>query len=224
MEELNRNKNKVLLILTCAIIIIVAAIVVVVTKGFNFELQYQKSQRIEVYLKKEFEVEEIKKLAQEVLEQEVLVQNVELYGDMASITAKEISEEQKNSIVEKVNEKYETELKAEEIEIVNVPHVKGFDIVKPYIIPFILSTLIILVYMAIRYKRLGSLKVIFKTLALIVLSEIILISIIAIARIPIGRLTVPMVLTVYLLTLVGITTSMEKKLKKAKAEKEEEKE
>ena len=144
MEQLKENKKKIFMFLACAIIIVIIGIIVVITKGFNFELQYQDSQRIELYLKKEFNAEEMKKIAQEVLEQKVVVQSVEMYGDMVSITAKEISDEQKANIVEKVNEKYETELKAEEIKIVNVPHTKGMDIVKPYLVPFGLATLIIL--------------------------------------------------------------------------------
>ncbi|MEI3394135.1 MAG: hypothetical protein V8R82_00115 [Clostridia bacterium] len=40
-----------------------------------------------------------------------MIQKVEVFEDSVSITAKDITDEQKQSIIDKVNEKYETELK-----------------------------------------------------------------------------------------------------------------
>ena len=50
------------------------------------------------------------------------------------------------------------------------------------------------------------------------ITQAILFSVIAITRIPVGRLTIPMVLMVYMLTLIGITTNMEKQLASKKLE------
>ena len=66
--------------------------------------------------------------------------------------------------------------------------------------------------MMIRYHKLGSIKVLAQTIGLVLYTQIILFSAIAITRIPVGRLTIPMVLTVYILTLVGATTKFENKL------------
>ena len=77
--------------------------------------------------------------------------------------------------------------------------------------------------MAFRYKKIGSTKTILKTLGMIILMQAILLSIIAIARIPIGRVTIPLVLGVYLLTLIGLTTSFEKQLKTKVSEEEKKK-
>ena len=217
MEKL---KEKSKLIIAIIAVVIIAGIVVVMTMGFNFELQYQQSQNIELYLNKEFKLEEIKEIAMEVLQSDVVVQEVELYGDTAYITAKEISEEQRNQIVQKVNQKYETELKAEEITIENNPHIKGYDIIKLYIIPFILVTVIILIYVGIKYRKIGVYKVMLITAISLIVMTALLGSIIAIARIPVVRFTVPMELLVYLLTLVGVTTIMENKLEEIK-EKED---
>ena len=217
MEKL---KEKSKLIIAIIAVVIIAGIVVVMTMGFNFELQYQQSQNIELYLNKEFKLEEIKEIAMEVLQSDVVVQEVELYGDTAYITAKEISEEQRNQIVQKVNQKYETELKAEEITIENNPHIKGYDIIKLYIIPFILVTVIILIYVGIKYRKIGVYKVMLITAISLIVMTALLGSIIAIARIPVGRFTMPMELLVYLLTLVGVTTIMENKLEEIK-EKED---
>ena len=74
--------------------------------------------------------------------------------------------------------------------------------------------------MAFRYKKVGSIKTILKTLGIIILMQLVLFSIIAIARIPVGRVTIPLVLGVYLLTLIRITTNLEKQLKTKVSEEE----
>ena len=56
----------------------------------------------------------------------------------------------------------------------------------------------------------------------LVITQVTLLSVMAITRIPIGRITIPLVLLVYVITLLGLTNSFEKKLsdKKEKEEKE----
>ena len=64
-------------------------------------------------------------------------------------------------------------------------------------------------------------KVGIETFLGIIVSQFILFSIIAIARIPVGRLTIPMVMVVYALSIYGIASCYESKLKELKEEKEE---
>lgn len=202
-------------------IIIIVGIAITLTIGLNYDLKYQETQKIQLYIGKEFEIAEIKEITNEILpNQPVIIQKVEVYEDTVNIIAKEITDEQKSSIIDKVNEKYQTELSADSTEITNIPHIKGRDIIKPYIWPFIIATAIILVYIAARYYKLGSIKTILKTAIAIIIAQAVLLSIIAIARIPVGRLTIPLVLVVYMLTLLGVTTKLEKKLKENKKEEE----
>ena len=72
--------------------------------------------------------------------------------------------------------------------------------------------------MMIKYYKLNSGKVLLKTIGIIILTQVLLFSIMAITRIPIGRLTIPLVLTVYMLTLVWYTTKLENQLKTKKQE------
>ena len=210
-------KSKILIIIM--IIIIVAGIIVIGTKGFNFDLKYEKSQKIELYLEQEFEVNDIKDITNEVMPgKQVIIQKVEVLEDTISIIAKEITDEEKSNLITKINEKYGTELSADSVEIENIPHTRGRDIIMPYVVPFIIATVIILVYMAVRYHKLGSVKAIAKVIGVNILTQIILMSVIAITRIPFGRLTIPMVLVVYLLTMIGMTTKFEKQLENKKVE------
>lgn len=216
MKQLTKSK-KIIILLT--VIILIAGIAVTTIKGLNFDLKYQETQNIQIYIGKKFNDEDIKQITKEVFgNQSVMIQKVEIYKDTVIITAKEITEEQKNNLVTKINEKYGTELKAEEIEITNVPHTRGRDIILPYAVPFITAGAIVLAYMAIRYYKLGAGKVLAQTVGILVLTQAILFSVIAITRIPVGRLTIPMVLMVYMLTLIGITTNMEKQLASKKLE------
>ena len=210
-------KSKILIIIM--IIVIVAGIIVIWTKGFNFDLKYEKSQKIELYLEQEFEIDDIKAITNEVMPgKQVIIQKVEVFEDTISIIAKEITDEEKSSLITKINEKYGTELSADSVEIENIPHTRGRDIIMPYVVPFIIATVIILVYMAVRYHKLGSVKAIAKVIGVNILTQIILMSVIAITRIPFGRLTIPMVLVVYLLTMIGMTTKFEKQLENKKVE------
>lgn len=218
MKELSK-KTKIVAILIA--IVILAGMIITFTIGLNFDLKYQEAQKIQLYLEKDFEIADIKQITDEMLpNQNVMLQKVEVFEDTVSIIAKEITNEQKINIVNKVNEKYGLELSADETEIINIPHTRGRDIVKPYILPFTIATVIILVYMVIRYYKLGVVKTLLKTVALLIVAQATLLSVMAIARIPVGRVTIPLVIAVYLLSLIGMTTCFERNLSEKKKEEE----
>lgn len=211
------KKQKIALILLA--IVIIVGIAVTLTVGFNFELKMKDAKKVELYLQNNFEISDIKNITNEVMpDQEVMIQKIEVFEDSVSIISKDITEEQKQKLIEKVNEKYQTELSADSIEIVTIPNTRGRDLIKPYIVPFAISSVLILTYMAIKYRKLGSLKTVLKATLVMVVSQALLFSVIAITRIPVGRLTMPMVITVYVFTLIAITIKFEKQLENKKEE------
>jgi len=211
------KKQKIILALIA--IVIIAGIIVISITGFNFDLKYQEAKEIELNIQKEFNISEIKQITDEVIQgQEVIIQKVEVYEDAVRIIAKDISDEQKTQLITKVNEKYGISIDKETTNINTRPHTRGRDIIKPYITPLVVTTIIILAYLSIRYYRLNSAKVVIKSILSLVLIQILLFSIIAIIRIPVGRLTVPMIIVVYLLTLLGITAKFENNLLKVNKE------
>ena len=220
-EEVKKEKNKMtkkskILIAIIAIIIIAGAIITA-TIGLKFDLRYKESKKIELYLQKDFNISDIKQITDEVMQgTEVVIQKVEVFEDTVSIRAQDITDEQKQGIIDKVNEKYGTEISKDDIETETIPNTRGRDIIKPYILPFSIATLIILVYIAVRYRKLKVLKTVLKTIFILILSQVVLLSIMAITRIPIGIVTIPLIIIVYLLTLIGITTYFEKELSKMK--------
>lgn len=211
------KKQKVLSIIIA--VIIIAGAIVTGIMGLNYDLRYQETKNIELYIAKDFEIADIKAITDEVMgKSPVIIRKVEVYEDSVSITAKDITDEQKQSIIEKINEKYETELSADSTQIETIPHTRGRDIAKPYIAPFVIATVIILLYMAVRYRKIGIGKTLLKTILISVVAQATLLSVIAITRIPVGRLTIPMIVAVYMLTLVGLTTNFENKLEIKKEE------
>ena len=216
-------KSKQLKIILIALVII-AGIVMIAVKGFNFDLKYQDTQRVELYLRTEFNISDIKQITDEVFgNQKVMIQKVEVFEDSVSITTTSISEEQKSNLITKINEKYGTELTAEDTTVEDIGHTRGRDIIRPYIIPFVIAIIIVLVYLGIRYYKLNIAKVIVKSIGIMALAQILLFSVIAITRIPIGRLTIPMVILVYILNLFGITNKFEKDLAKKKLDESKDK-
>ena len=212
-KEKMKLSKKTKIIITIIAIIILIGIAITCTIGLNFDLRYRDSKRMELYLEQDFNISDIKQMTDEVMkDKKIIIQKVEVYEDTVSITAEDITDEEKQSLIDKVNEKYGTTLSAESTQIENIPNTRGRDIVKPYVVPFGIASLIILVYMAIRYRKLGVIKTLLKTVLILIVAQIVLLSIMAITRIPIGIVTIPLVITVYLLTLVGLTTYFEKQL------------
>lgn len=212
------KKNTKVLIILIALILVIGTIMIF-TKGLKFELKYQDSKKLELNLGKEFERKDIKEITDEVFErQQVLIQEIELYKDSVSITTSEITEKQKENLITKINEKYGTDYKSENVAVEKVAHVRGRDIIKPYILPFVISSLIILVYIIVRYYKLNILKVIMKTVGIITLAQMVLLGIIAITRMPIGNFTIPLVIFVYMFSLYISTAIFEKELENVTVE------
>lgn len=207
---MKQTSTKILIILIA--IILIAGAIMIGVKGLAFDLKYQDNKKVEINISSEFKTSDIKEITNEVFgNQPVLIQAVEVYKDTVSITTTEITDEQKSDLVAKINEKYGKQISADEIKIEETSHIRGRDIIKPYIAPFLIATAIILVYMMIRYYKLNPFKVLIESVGIIILSELVLLGIMAITRMPIGRFTIPSVLLVYMIALFICTTKMEQK-------------
>lgn len=218
MKQISK-KTKILASLI--VIVMMIGAIITLTVGLNFDLRYQETKKIQLYLGKHFEISEIKQITDEVLgNQDVIIQKVEVFEDTVDVLANEITDEQKNNLITKINEKYGIELSVDNTDITTIPHTRARDILKPYGMPFVIATVVILLYMAVRYYKLGVIKTILETLLVLIIAQAVLLSMIAIVRIPMGRLTIPLVLAVYVFSLIGLTTCLEKKLTEKKNEEE----
>lgn len=212
-------KNKKKLIMILVVLIAVIGILITATVGLNVDLKYQASQKIELYIEEEFEISDIQSIVNEVMPNtKTIIQKVEVFEDTVSITAKEISEEQKQNIITKVNEKYGINIEQEKIEITNIANEKLRDVVKPYVLPLAVITGIVLVYLSIRYASLGVAKTLINTILVLAITGLMFLSVMAIVRIPICEYTMPAGMALYILTLLVITNAFEKQLQLKKQE------
>ena len=206
-----KQKNIKIIVISIMTLVILAGIVVTGIYGFNKELKYSQSQSIDVYIEQEVDVSKIKEIVKENLgNSNNMVQTVEIYKDLVTIRAKEITEEQKDNIVNKIKENYEFSQTADNTTINTVPETKLIDMYKKYIVPFIISGIIVLVYMAIRYYKNGILKVLGRTIIFPIFGELFLLSIIAITRIPVGRFTPVLVIEMYIASILMVIKQNEK--------------
>ena len=206
-----KMKNKILYILIA--IIIIAGIVVGCTAKFRFSLAYDDSNRIEVYIGKEYTKDDIKAIAEEVFgTKDVLIQKVEFFNDDVTITVRNSNDDQLNNLVTKVNEKYGTSLTKDDLTVVQIPHYRGRDIMANYLMPIAISAIIIIAYEAIRFRKLGVVRTILKLIIWPAVIEALYVSILAITRIPISYYTLPLGIIIAVLTLTVITYKNEKRL------------
>ena len=211
-------KKIVLILLIC---LIFAGTVIVCFKGFNVGLPYKSNINISVYVGKKIEDKDMQEITKEVFKgKQAIVQKVELFEDMISITTEEMSEEElnekKTELINKLNEKYEKEIKDEEIEIVHNPKVKLSSLIKRYILPFGISTIAIVIYQMIRFKKLGATKTLLTTIIALMLIGLTYTSLIAITRIPINKFIIPIGMAIYVITIIVLNMKYEKKLEENK--------
>lgn len=211
-------KKIVLILLIC---LIFAGTVIVCFKGFNVGLPYKSNINISVYVGKKIEDKDMQEITKEVFKgKQAIVQKVELFEDMISITTEEMSEEElnekKTELINKLNEKYEKEIKDEEIEIVHNPKVKLSSLIKRYILPFGISTIAIVIYQMIKFKKLGATKTLLTTIIVLMLIGLTYTSLIAITRIPINKLIIPIGMAIYVITIIVLNMKYEKKLEENK--------
>lgn len=206
------------LIYAILICIIIAGIVIIATMGLKADILYSKNVELYIYIGKVTEKTDIENIVQEVFPNErTIVQEVELFNDMYAITLPDTrSDDELNAKVEelnnKINEKYKLENKTEDISITHNPKVRLSSIITPYFWIIIISIVLILIYVAIRYKKLGVIKTILSYIISIGAVEMLYLSIIAITRFPINRIVIPLGLLLFLVVITILGFLNERKL------------
>ena len=208
--------NKKIIYGILALIVLVGA-VLVVTIGLKLDMKNDANTKIYVYIGKEFDNNDIEQIAKETFETDTaIVQKVEIYNEMALITIKEQNTENINEKIEslnsKINEKYGLENKTEDIVINNETKINMYSVIKPYILPMLISLIVILVYSSIIYRKLGILKNIIIYVLTVICSQLLYASILVITRLPFNMFIIPIGLIIYAITIVVVTIIKQKQL------------
>ena len=206
-------KKKILYIIFIIICIIcIIDIVITVSKGLNVGLYYGEGYNI-TFSESNINLKDIKSIAKDVFGKEFVVQKVEFFNDSCMIKVKNVNDDQINNLCTKLNEKYSSELKSSDIKVEHISNVRVRNIVEPYIIPSILSLLIVLGYYAVRFRGASQMLGLVKNL---VISNVLIYSVYAIGRLPVNVLTMPISIVIYLLVVLVYTLYSEKQKESSK--------
>lgn len=214
-----KNK-KILAVLTIVLVIIIAGIAVLFTKGMNYSLAYGNNTTIELYLETDFEDADVQNIIKEVFGNKIETRQVNNLKHDILIITESVSDEQLDNLVSKVNEKYELELKKDSLLVTNNVEINGMDLISPYILPVAITTVAILAYFIIRYKKLGIYNISLLTILTIILTQLLLLSIYTIARLPINEYAMPISMIIYLISVIVLTEKFDKDLQDLKKEEQ----
>ena len=196
------NKKRIVLIIL--ILIIISGIITVGVAGFEKSSDYTSGTRLEVYIPKGYEKQEVVTIAKESFEnKEVSFYEIEKLNQVAGIKVKKYTKEELDNFKTKIAEKYEMDEESIELYEVSVPTTRISSVVTPYVLPVTLVTALSLIYVGIRnFKPNERLKISLKVLATIAIVLGLYFSIIALFRLPFGIYTMPLALAIYVITLL----------------------
>lgn len=181
-------------------LLILAGIVVVLFRGFNVNFLLEKHEVIEFTIGKDFELSDVYDICKDVFgNKKVVLRKIEVFNDSVSINVNSITNEEKENLVNKLNEKYGTEKEVSNVEVKTVANVRIRDWVKPYIKPISVSAIIILAYIAIIFRKENILEVFGKIIGTVSLTILAILSVFAIFRVPMSPIYI-MLLTAIALT------------------------
>ena len=170
--------------------------------------KYNIAQKIYISIGDDYSVDDIKTIANEVFSKDNT--NVEKSKDnekYVSIEANLITKQDLESLNNKINEKYNLTNKTSSISASNVikseemPRVRLTDMAKQYLFYTIIATIIVLVYFAIRFRKLGIAKVMLESISTIVFSELLYMAIVAITRASINKIIIIAAFAIYICVL-----------------------
>ncbi|MBR1654253.1 MAG: hypothetical protein IJ690_04815 [Clostridia bacterium] len=203
-------KNKLFIGLAVVILI---GIIVIAAFGFNVDYTYKHHSLIDINIGKEFNVSDIKAITDEVFGKEkVEIHKAGTYSDKVVIKVKSVSDEQKVNLNNKINEKYGIKNEVDDVQVNKISSFKLRDVAKSYAIPLAITTVLILIYMAVRYRKIGAKKVVLQTLLFTVLAELLYGALIAIVRYPVNRLVLPGAVVIYVAIITVLTAMFEKQV------------
>lgn len=207
-----KNNNIIKIMIIIIALIIIAGIIMICVKGFNYSLLYSKTQRLNIYMTQDFEVKDIEEIAKEVLGTNKLkVQLSNSFGEVASIISPEITEEQENSIIDKINEKYDIQINKEnDVVLAEIPQANAWNLIEKYILPLIITTLIVLIYYIIRFRKQGVVDCVVIPVCILILVSALYVSIIALTRIPVNEFFAIFGVLIYILTIICNTIKLNK--------------
>ncbi len=213
--KLNGMKKIVLLGI---ILLVLAGCFVVALKGFKVALITQKHESITLIIGKEINIKDIKDICKEVFgDKNFILRGVDNFDDAVNVRVESITNEEKDLLAHKLNEKYDTNYVGETMTVDFNSNVRIRDIIKPYVKPVVISSALIIAYILIRFKNREVMKKIGITAVVILITEAIIASVISIVRIPLSTVIINIMAVVAIAEVMIVLEHLDKKDKIASA-------
>lgn len=212
---MDTNKNATKIMILGLILLTIAGLIVVALKGFKVTLMFGKHESIELKVGKEINIDDIREICDEIfVNKKYVLKELEVFGDSFQINIQSITDDEKTNLINKVNEKFDTEKTVDDLRINSISNKRIRDVVKPYIVPMLITFTISFVYIGIRYRKNNSIKLILNIIKKIILTEMIILSIIAITRIPVDNNVIYIIMIIPIIELICKMYNLEDKIEK----------
>ncbi len=214
-------KNKIIIVLLVLVVAIGAFIIC--TNGFNLSTEYGASKKLNIAFRESFELVDVENIAKEVLGEDDIykIDYLDTFESIVTITAKGATDEEIATLESKLKEKYKTFINEEDddeehdhedetefVQVFDIPKVNSFDLVKDYIKPMIITSIVVIAFLAIVFRKLGLLKALGLPIEIVIGVIAAYTSIIAIIRIPLNEYVVAFGIFLYGLSLIIVTIYM----------------
>lgn len=195
-----KNINKILVILIAVLLVI--GIFLIVTKGFNYSIEYKEVTELKFMLGQVLDMDEVESIAREAFnDKEMKIQKIDYFNDSVNISVVDPTDEEIQSLIDKFNSRYGQNNTMESISIIKTANTSLYEIAKQYIVPVIITVILVAAYMGIRFRKQGILKVTLLPIIMSIVIEALYLSILVILQIPISIWTMPIALLLLLITL-----------------------
>lgn len=200
MKEMSKFKKIIAIMIA---IVIIAGIIMLVVKGFNKDISYQKSTKIEVNIPQGYEKNDIKQIVNEIFsDKNIQLQDIEKTNQVVSIRIKNYTEDELNNFKSKISEKYGIDKDKLTVYEIEVPATKITTIIIPYVFSISLVTILSVAYVALRNIKKDALKKVVKLITNLIVVAGLYFSIIVLTQIPVNEYIMPVALALYVATLL----------------------
>ena len=184
-----KHKNVIFII---SLAVVLAGIIYGVVTGYKFDIDFKGGTRIQVDLNEESSTSDIEKIVSQITNQVPDIQTTSSGNNSVSITTQIISEEMADTVVTALNDKYTN---MGEATVKNVQASYGKELLNSAVVAVVVSIVLLLVYVGIRFKTLGYTAALSAVLALM-FDVAFLFAIYGIFKFPINSTFVAVVLTI----------------------------
>lgn len=195
------------------IIILILGIIMVVKKGFNYGIEYKEVTELKFMLGQVLDMNEVENIVNEAFNnKELKIQKIDFFNDSVNISVVEPTDEEIQTLINKLNERYNQNNTIDSISIVKTANVFLKEIIKPYILPCIIALALVALYMIIRFRNQGVVKVALLPIFATLIVEALFFAVCAIIRIPITIWIIPFALILMIITLTWYAYKFEKNI------------